>query len=387
MKAIIMCEEFKKVADRAMVVVPKKSSVPLLETLRVEAKGNMVIISGSDLDSFVKIKMFARVIESGVAYIHKEDIKKIYKLAGEVVLESDGKSCTISNSKKKSSVLTYKCEDEIKFPEIPAEKAMNITEENLTSSLSALECFLSESDSNKMMTGYFFDGAKERIVALDGHRIGIKKMEDTFIKKDLNAVVPGFTCQHMKKIVDVKRNKNVSVYADKKYIVFQGDDFIYWSRLLDGEYFKVDKMLDFYADYEFTLEPEEMKKLAKEYASVAKGLDKVPMHMVYEADNNTIHTGIIAANYMTADVVEGFDAREATGLDKDLVYCLDPKYIMESMQLFKDTVKVKGMYRRNSAGFAQISPLLFSNDEFISLVLPVNASVEYVERFRNYIAA
>lgn len=386
MKVVINCNEFKKAVDRVLAVVPQKPSIEVLKAVKLEANSDKLIISGTDIVGFVKVYIDAQVIESGVSYILYEDIKKVYKLDGMVTLDSDSESnhrCTVSNHKKKSTVTTRDfagCEYE--YPTDTDRAAMEISERELVHALADIGTFIDPNCNNVAMESYFFDGMNDRIVGLNGHCLGIKRIAGVF-KKDCKLVIPCTIYPHLKKIANVKSDKVVKVSYNTKYVQFSGEDFDYWSRLSDCEYYKVDSLLNINDDFEFKLEPEEIVKLSKEYKSVLSATDNNPMFVVYDDNNKSINTGVITPDYMTSDLVDGF--KNVHGLDKTVVFGFNPRYIYDAMQLFSDEVNVKGMFRTSGVTGAQTSPLIFFDNVYTALVLPVNVAKEKIEQFKSYI--
>ena len=90
-----------------------------------------------------------------------------------------------------------------------------------------------------------------KVVSLDGHRISIRKM---LLKKDYSdrkVVVPGKTLSEVSKILSGEVDDQVSIYFTKNHILFEFDQTMVVSRLIEGEYFRIDQMLS--SDYETKL--------------------------------------------------------------------------------------------------------------------------------------
>lgn len=384
MKVEFYGEEFKKVVDRALVVVPKKTYVDILHCVRLEAKKDCITITSTDLEGYANIKVDAKVYEPGIVYIDSEDIKKIYNLKGNVILESISETNTIKllihNSKKKSAVLARLYTDkDLSFPENPDHQIIETTEKDLLSALSDLAPYISNNESNKTMTGYYFDSNKNRIIALDGCRVGIKNMSKFFID-ECSAIVPVGAYLHLKKIANNKSDKKIKVYKNYKYIKFEGDDFTYTSRLIDGEYFKIDAILNANYDCEFSLAPKEIGELAKEYKKTLKGNERLPMFLTYNFKNKVMYTGISTASYITFDLVDSLKIN--SGLNKELTYAFNPTNIIDAMNLFNENVMCKCLHCEG----IQKTPIVFYNDTYTVLVLPVNADRKNVERFKEFVA-
>jgi DNA polymerase-3 subunit beta len=96
-----------------------------------------------------------------------------------------------------------------------------------------------------MMTGELLEirDNRLRMVALDGHRIAIRNVELNNSYEDRKVIVPGKTLNEISKILSGDTDKFVSIYFTDKHALFEFDDTIVVSRLIEGEYYRIDKML------------------------------------------------------------------------------------------------------------------------------------------------
>lgn len=101
-----------------------------------------------------------------------------------------------------------------------------------------------------MMSGELFDinGDILKVVSLDGHRISIRKILLKGRYPSRKVIVPGKTLSEISKILSGDAEKDVNIFFTGKHIVFDFDNTTVVSRLIEGEYFKIDQMLS--SDYE-----------------------------------------------------------------------------------------------------------------------------------------
>ena len=83
---------------------------------------------------------------------------------------------------------------------------------------------------------------------MDGHRISIRKIELKDQVTDKKLIVPGKTLIEVSKILSGEIESMVNISYTNNHIVFEFDNTIVVSRLIEGEYFKIDQMLS--SDYE-----------------------------------------------------------------------------------------------------------------------------------------
>lgn len=150
-----------------------------------------------------------------------------------------------------------------------------------------------------------------------------------------------------------------------------------------GEYYRVDQIIGTSFDYEMVLNPKELYKLGKEYNGVVKNLKK-PMYLTYDKELDIVRTGVAVPDYITVDELETVDKKKSTGLEKDFMYGFNPLYIYEAMQLYDEEVKCRGVIKTSQSG-GVITPIVFDNDEYLSLILPVDIKNGVADRFLEYL--
>ena len=370
--------------DKALSVVNKKAWTKPLSSIRIATDAECVVISGANVDSgeFISIKVCAKVIEEGCVYVHADDIVKVYNVPGSITAGSEGGAFRVKNNKKCCEVKAFDYENE--FPKSPkfdfnANPSFRFKEPELLFALEKLKSFLASDDytleRKPLLGGYNISGKKDRIVACDAHRLGIHQLNATVYDR-IDITIQGGTYKILKKLADAKDEKDVDVYvgSKSKNVCFKGDDYVYISRLLTGEYLNVEPVMSREPDFEFTVSSKELGNIAKEYAKVAKGT-WVPMCFIKH--NNGLSAAISLADYQTADKIE-----TATGIENisdDFVMCLDPKFVNETVCVFDGgDIKMR-------AGANLMLGMRFENKDFNCMVLPCTGSSELINRIRKLV--
>ena len=109
---------------------------------------------------------------------------------------------------------------------------------------------IADNENNRLMTGELFEinGNELKVVSLDGHRISIRKIELKETYNPVKVVVPGKTLNEISKILTGGIEDNVRIFITGRHIMFEFDDTVVVSRLIEGEYFRIEQMLS--SDYE-----------------------------------------------------------------------------------------------------------------------------------------
>ena len=104
---------------------------------------------------------------------------------------------------------------------------------------------------------------------------GSKNRRDSYENKKV--VVPGKTLNEVSKILPGDMDKDVSIFFTDKHILFEFDDTVVVSRLIEGEYFKIDQMLS--SDYETKVKinkKEFLNCIDSSFISIFKSITSIP---------------------------------------------------------------------------------------------------------------
>ena len=220
---------------------------------------------------------------------------------------------------------------------------------------------ISDNDNNKLMTGELFDinGEEFKIVSLDGHRISIRKIQLKNSYSPKKVVVPGKTLNEVSKILPGDADSDVTISFTEKHIVFEFDKTVVVSRLIEGEYFKIDQMLS--SDYET-----KVRVNKKEFLSC---IDRATL-LVKEGDKKPIIVNItdsgmeLKINSALGSMNEEIDIQKQ---GKDLMIGFNPKFLIDALRVIDD--EEVDLYMVNPK-----APCFIKNAEesYIYLILPVN---------------
>lgn len=397
MKFTMNAKDLKVMMEKGMAAINKKATLSTLTRLYFQIDENGILkIWGTDMEHWAEVRTDnAYDAHPGVLGIDVDDIKIISKMSGEITLEDvttkdmEVGKINIKCGKKIVTIPRYQNTD-IFLPSMDEseKKIMSVKENWLLETLVNLNTYTSDVDNyNKMMQVFNFNTNSKRIEALDGHRIGMRTLENQTIyettENPFETVKIHNKCVSVfKKLMDKKSEEEIEIYQDGKYIKLEGNDFIYIIRRIDGEYFKVDSMLDMSDDYRFVPDREQILEAMKYDAELRKtsGADKVPV--VLHSENGNLYSYIAAGKY------EAFDEFETSENSMK-----DNFYIGFNPQFLTDAFNIVDSDKPLCFGTGSKAPLLINGNEYKILVLPVNIvngnidySAEFTKRIRGEVA-
>lgn len=377
MKFTMNAKELKELMERGMAAINKKAVLSLLTRLYFQVDKNGTIkLWGTDMEHWAEVRSDSAYQTSpGIVGIDIEDIKIISKMAGEITLEDvttesmEVGKINIKCGKKMVTIPRYANTD-IFLPTMDEteKKIISVKENWLLETITNLVLFTDDNFYNKMMSVFNFNTKAKRIEALEGHKIGMRTLENQTIYERTenpfetvklhNMCVPVF-----KKLMDKKSEKEVIIYQDNKYIRIEGNDFTYVIRRIDGEYYNVDKILSIPEDYRFIPDKEEILEAMTYDADLIKtskvdGKDKKPV--VLHSENGKLYSYIHVSKYEAFDEIE----TEQNNMNENFYVGFDPKYLTEIFNVVDSEKPV-------CIGGNAKSPMIITGNEYRFLVLPV----------------
>lgn len=143
--------------------VPAKSSIKIQECILIEAKGGTIHLTGNDLELGIRTEISGTVVQEGAiaveAKIFSELVRKLPE--GEVVIDTeDDVQATVKCKKVKFDIAVKSGDEYSRIPAIEKKESIILSEFDLKEAVRQTIFSISDSESNKMMTGELFEITK-----------------------------------------------------------------------------------------------------------------------------------------------------------------------------------------------------------------------------------
>ena len=344
--------------------VPTRTTMAILECILIDASANEIKLTANDMELGIETKIEGEIAERGVialdAKIFSEIVRKLPD--SDVTIETDASfKTTITCEKAKFNIVGKSGDDFSYIPYIERNGPIVMSQFTLKEVIRQTIFSIADNDNNKLMTGELFEIEENdlKVVSLDGHRISIRNIELKNNYSHKKVVVPGKTLQEVSKILPGSAEDEVSIFLTDNHIVFEFENTTVVSRLIEGEYFKIEQMLS--SDYEtkVKINKRELLDCIDRATLLVKEGDKKPIIM-----NITDGTMELKINSFIGSMNEDIDiAKEG----KDILIGFNPKFFIDALRVI-DEEEVT-LYMVNPK-----APCFIKDDEgtFIYLILPVN---------------
>ena len=350
--------------------VPTRTTMAILECILIDASANEIKLTANDMELGIETKIEGEIAERGVialdAKIFSEIVRKLPD--SDFVIETDASfKTTITCEKAKFNIVGKSGDDFSYIPYIERNEAITLSQFTLKEVIRQTIFSIADNDNNKLMTGELFEIEENhlKVVSLDGHRISIRNIELKNNYEHKKVVVPGKTLQEVSKILPGSAEEDVNMFLTDNHIVFEFDDTTVVSRLIEGEYFKIEQMLS--SDYEtkVKINKRELLDCIDRATLLVKEGDKKPIIM-----NVTDGNMELKINSFIGSMNEDIDIVKE---GKDILIGFNPKFFIDALRVIDE--EEVSLYMVNPK-----APCFIKDDEgkFIYLILPVNFNASTV---------
>jgi len=367
MKLVFSQHDLQESVNIVLKAVPSKTTMPILECILIDASFNEIRFTTNDMELGIETVVTGEVVEKGKialdAKIFSDIVRKLPN--SQVTIETNDRDvATITCEKAKFDIPGKPGDDFAHLPAFDRKDFITISQFSLKEIIRQTIFSIAVNENNKLMTGELFEVRNNilKVVSLDGHRIAIRNLELKDSCPDKKVVVPGKTLNEISKILSGEMDDPVNIYFADNYLLFEFGQTVVLSRLIDGEYFRIDQMLS--SDYEtkIVINRQEFMSCIDRATLLVRESDKMPV--IINISENNMELSIDSA---IGSMDENMDI-EQTG--RDIIIGFNPKFLLDALRVIDD--ENVSIYFVNAKAPCFIRD---DNGHYVYLILPVNINV------------
>ncbi len=333
MKIVCNKSDLVKGVNIVSKAVPGKTTMPILECILIDATTDIIKLTANDMELGIQTEIAGEIIDRGMiaidAKIFSEIVRKLPD--NEVSIETDDRLQTTIVCEKAKFDISGKPGNEFAYlPIIEKDDSIAISQFTLKEVIRQTIFSIADTESNKLMTGELFEIKDNvlRVASLDGHRISIRKIELKNPVSDYKMVVPGKTLIEISKILSGEAESMVEISYTNNHIVFEFDNTIVVSRLIEGDYFKIDQMLSSDYDTKVRINKKEFLNCIDRATLLIKEGDKKPI--IIDIQDEMMELKIKSQiGSMNEEIMISKDG-------KDLLIGFNPKFLIDALRVIDD---------------------------------------------------
>ena len=364
MKLICFKNELLKSVNISLKAVPSKTTMPILECILIDASASEIKFTTNDMELGIETKVKGIIEEKGIialdAKIFSDIIRKLPD--NDVIIQTDANlNTTITCEKAKFTIPGKEGDDFAYLPVIEKNEGIELSQFTLKEVIRQTIFSIAANENNKLMTGELFEIKNNilKVVSLDGHRIAIRKIELKESYSDKKVVVPGKTLNEISKILSGEVEDLVQIFFTDNHIVFEFDDTIVVSRLIEGEYFRIDQMLSIDYETKVCINKREFLDCIDRATLFVKESDKKPIIINIEDESMQL-----SINSQIGSMKEDIDIEKE---GKDIMIGFNPKFLIDALKVIDDEQISIFLVNPKAPCFIKDE-----NESYIYLILPVN---------------
>ena len=367
MKIVCSKSELVKGVNIVSKAVPTRTTMAILECILIDASTNEIKLTANDMEIGIETVIEGNIEERGIialdAKLFGDIVRKLPD--NEVTIESDVTyKTTISCEKANFNLVGKSGEDFAAIPMVTRNKPIVISQFTLKEVIRQTIFSIADNDNNKIMMGELFDikANNLQVVSLDGHRISVRNIELKESYEDKKVIVPGKSLNEISKIISGNADEDVIISMTDNHIVFEFENTTVVSRLIEGDYFKIDQMLS--SDFE--------TKVKVNKRALFSSIDRATL-LVKEGDKKPIIMNItngnmeLSINSVIGSMKEDIEINKE---GKDIMIGFNPKFFIDALRVIdEDTIDI---YMVNPKAPCYIKD---ADNRYIYLILPVNFNI------------
>jgi DNA polymerase-3 subunit beta len=239
MKVKVSQANFARVLGLVTGVVPATSAIPVLSNLLLEAEGNKVKISATDLDISVISLVDGEVKGSGAVTVAAKRFQEIVReLPGdEVAIDVDGTKITVTCSRASFKMMGMEKDQFPKIADLDKKERITVPAGALEKLIRRSVFSVAKDDTRPVLSGVLWELAPTEIamVGTDGHRLARMAVTGGFgVKQEMGVIVPPKALNQILKLLPGE--DEISVAIDNAYVGFFVGDTTVYTRRIEGTF-------------------------------------------------------------------------------------------------------------------------------------------------------
>lgn len=364
MKIVCTKSELLKGVNITLRAVPVRTTMTILECILIDATELDIKLTANDMELGIETTIDGDIIEKGKIAIEAKFFADIIRKLpdSEITIETDSNfNASITCEKSVFNIPARDGEDFSYLPYIEKNNMITISQFDLKELIRQTIFSIGDNESNLIMTGELFEVTEDnlKVVSLDRYRVSIRNVKLNNIYNDIKVIVPGKTLNEISKIITGDAESMVDVYFSDNHILFEFDKTIVISRLIEGEFFKINQMLS--KDYEtkITINKRELLDCIDRATLFVKEGNKKPV--IFDIEDGSVKINITST---VGKMNEEIDIEKE---GRDIKIGFNPKFVIDAIRVIDDeTISMTFMNAKSPCTIRD------KDNRYIYLILPVN---------------
>ena len=232
MKFFCDTKAFSDAINIVSKAVAVKSPIPHLEGILLTATGGTLTLLSNNLEISIKTSISANISEEGSIVLNSKMLSDIVRKLPEDVCEittNDKYNVSIVCKNADYKIVGLNADEFPEPPQIAKKSSVKIKSSKLREIIGKTLFAVSLDNARKILTGslYEIENNVLTVVAVDGYRLALTKMELQGEYNDAKFIIPGKTQSEISKIISGSNEEEINISFSENYALIEGEFFSY----------------------------------------------------------------------------------------------------------------------------------------------------------------
>ncbi len=364
MKLQILSEYLQKKLPFISKITSSKTQLPVLQNMLLQAKNGKLIISATDLEIGLQIKIAANIEEEGEITVPARQLSELINTLPleKITIETIDNTFSVVSKRTKSSFQTIPADEFPKLYEEKGEKLLSIKQNELQKTLSRILFAASLDAARPALSGVYISSSF--IVATDGYRLSLVK---STLKMHLEKPLL-ISARVFREVSILKQDEDTDIHMfviDKSnQVLFQQEDTLLVGRLIEAQFPDYEKIIPADATTKVVFDRNEMEKAVKMASIFARESANI-IKFDIKKECITVSANAPQTGENTVEV-----EAKLTGEENEIAF--NAKYLIDLFANVKEEEMMLEMTTSTSPGVFKVK----GDSTFLHLIMPIRVQTE-----------
>jgi DNA polymerase-3 subunit beta len=349
-------------------IVERKNTIPILANVLMEAKGQDVRFSATDLEVGLRSKCTASVTASGSLTL---PAKKFYEIVRslpdtDIRVAEEKSGVTVAADRFDSRMQTLPREDFPTLPEGGGTAPVVLSPASMKEMVSKTQFAITGEDTRYFLNGALFVLRRESmsLVATDGHRLALVNVKrDGQTPNDADeskAILPKKTLGELGRLLG-DGNGEITYERGENHLFFTVGDRMLISRMIDGQFPAYERVIPKGNDKHIEFERDRLTNALKRVALLSNERSRA---VKFQIDKGTVN--------VTSSSPELGEAKETLPVDysgEPMQICFNAQYVLDFLSAV--TTDVIALELKDEVSQAVMTPVGADGYDYTYVIMPM----------------
>lgn len=364
MKIQILSEYLQKKLPYISKITSSKTQLPVLQNMLLQGREGKLIISATDLEIGLQIKIAANIEEEGEITVPAKQLTElIHSLPQEKIsIQTADKKLSVVSKRTKSNFQTIEAEEFPKLYEEKGEDILSIKQNELQKILSRILFAASIDTSRPALSGVYVSSSY--VVATDGYRLSLVK--STVAQRLEKPLL--ISARVLREVASLKNEEETEMHMyvinQSNQVLFEQEDTLLVGRLIEAQFPDYEKIIPQESTTKVVFETEAMEKAVKMAAIFARESANI-VRFTIKKDCITVSANAPQTGENTIEV-----EAKLNGDENEIAF--NAKYLLDLFANVKEEEMMLAMTSSTSPGVFTIK----GDPTFLHLIMPIRIQSE-----------